>query len=57
MRVTDRSRTRNFHLIGPAVNRRTGMAFAGTVTWTLRLARGTYRFGSDPRLTGRLVVG
>jgi hypothetical protein len=55
--VTDRSRTRNFHLLGPGVNRRTGKAFIGTVRWTLRLARGTYRFGNDPRLTGRLVVG
>jgi hypothetical protein len=54
--VSDRSRTRNFHLLGPGVNRRTGTAFTGTVTWTVRLARGTYRFGSDPRLTGRLVV-
>jgi len=54
--VADRSRTRNFHLVGPGVNRRTGAAFTGTVTWTVRLARGTYRFGSDPALTGRLVV-
>ena len=27
----------------------------GTVTWRLRLA-GLYRFGSDPRLTSRLIV-
>jgi hypothetical protein len=47
---------RNFHLVGPGVNRRTGAAFTGTVTWTVRLARGTYRFGSDPALTSRLVV-
>ena len=54
--VTDRSRTRNFHLSGPGVNRKTGKAFTGTVKWTLELEAGTYRFGSDPRLTGRLVV-
>jgi hypothetical protein len=54
--VADRSRMRNFHLVGPGVNRRTGAAFTGTVTWTVRLARGTYRFGSDPALTSRLVV-
>jgi hypothetical protein len=54
--VTDRSRTRNFHLVGPGVNRRTGKLFTGTVRWTLRLVRGTYRFGSDPRLAGRLLV-
>ncbi|HEY3183176.1 MAG TPA: hypothetical protein VGJ77_10095 [Gaiellaceae bacterium] len=55
--VADRSPTRNFHLLGPGVNRQTGRAFVGTATWTLTLARGTYRFGSDPRLSGRLVVG
>jgi plastocyanin len=55
--VSDRSRTRNFHLAGPGVNRKTGAAFVGKVTWDLDLAPGTYRFGSDPRLSGRLVVG
>ena len=54
--VTDRSKTRNFHLVGPGVNSRTGRAFMGKVTWTLMLESGTYRFGSDPKLTGRLVV-
>jgi hypothetical protein len=54
--VTDRSKTRNFHLVGPGVNRRTGKAFTGKATWTLNLESGTYRFGSDPKLTGRLVV-
>ena len=56
LRVTDSSRTRNFRLRGPGVNRATGKAFSGTVTWTVALAAGTYRFGSDPSLTGRLVV-
>jgi hypothetical protein len=55
--VADRSPTRNFHLVGPGVNRRTTAAFVGTATWTFALARGTYRFGSDPKLSGRLVVG
>jgi plastocyanin len=57
LRILDRSRARNFHLVGPGVNRRTGKASRGTVTWLVRLEAGTYRFGSDPRLTGRLVVG
>jgi hypothetical protein len=39
------------------VNRRTGLRFMGTATWTVRLSRGTYRFGSDPEpLEGRLKV-
>ena len=55
--VTDRSRSRNFHLVGPGVNRHTGKRFTGKVTWKLPLVEGTYRFGSDPRLRGRLTVG
>ena len=54
--VVDRSRSRNFHITGPGVNRRTGKSFTGSVTWRLELGAGRYRFGSDPRLTGRLVV-
>jgi plastocyanin len=54
--VTDNSKTRNFHLVGPGVNRKTSKKFAGKVTWQLDLAAGTYKFGNDPRLTGRLVV-
>ncbi len=54
--VVDRSRSRNFHLVGFGVNRKTGKAFTGTVTWTIDLTTGTYRYGSDPKLTGRLVV-
>jgi hypothetical protein len=54
--VVDRSRTRNFHLVGSGVDRRTSKKFTGTVTWRLQLDEGKYRFGSDPRLTGRLVV-
>jgi len=54
--VVDRSKSRNFHLVGSGVNRKTGKAFTGTVVWTLELGPGTYRFGSDPKLSGRLVV-
>jgi hypothetical protein len=55
--VQDRSRRANFHLSGRGLNRRTTMRFTGRATWTLRLARGTYRFGSDPEpLEGRLRV-
>jgi hypothetical protein len=55
--VSDRSAKRNFRLRGPGVNRATGVSFRGTARWTVRLARGTYRFGSDPEpLEGRLRV-
>lgn len=47
--VRDRSARHNFHLIGPGVNRKTGVAFRGTVTWTVRVRAGaTYRFVCDP---------
>jgi len=57
MVVSDASKRHNFHLAGPGVNRRTTAAFTGRTTWTLRLKRGAYRFGSDPEpLEGRLRV-
>ncbi len=56
IRIADRSRTRGFRLVGPGVSRRTAKAFVGTVTWRATLRKGVYRFGTDLRLTGRLVV-
>ena len=49
-------RTRDFHLVGPSIDRRTTRAFVGTRVWVVQLDAGVYRFGSDPKLTGRLVV-
>ena len=46
--IRDRSAMHDFHLVGPGVNRKTGVAFRGTVTWTVRLRAGTYRFVCDP---------
>jgi hypothetical protein len=54
--VVDRSKTRGFRLVGPGVDRRTSAAFVGTTVWNVRLARGTYRFGTGLPLAGRLVV-
>jgi plastocyanin len=56
--VTDRSRTDNFHLVGPGVNRKTGVAFRGRVTWRLTLQAGRYTYRSDKhkRLRGSLAV-
>jgi NitT/TauT family transport system substrate-binding protein len=45
--VTDKSRTDNFRLRGPGVNRATGVKARQTVTWTLRLKKGVYRYSSD----------
>ena len=55
--VVDRSRSHNFRLAGRLVNRATRLAFVGSVTWRVRLARGVYRYGSDARhVPGRLRV-
>lgn len=55
--VRDRSTRHNFRLAGRRVNRTTGADFTGRVTWSVRLAKGVYRYGSDAkRLPGRLRV-
>ncbi len=51
--VTDRSRGDNFHLTGPGVNRKTGVAFRGRVTWNVTLQPGTYSYRSDKHKTMR----
>ena len=45
--VDDRSSKDNFHLRGTGVDRSTSIAKKQTVTWTLNLKRGVYRYSSD----------
>jgi len=45
--VNDRSKTDNFHLTGPGVNKKTGVKFRGAVTWTLKLKAGKHTVRSD----------
>ena len=56
--VNDRSRSDNFHLSGHGVNKRTGVAFRGRVTWNLNLAPGLYTYRSDrhAKMRGTFVV-
>jgi plastocyanin len=56
--INDRSRTDNFHLTGPGVNKKTGVAFRGRVTWNVSLQPGSYTYRSDKhkRLRGSFVV-
>lgn len=60
-RITIRDLTArdNFHLFGPGVNRKTGVAFKGTVTWTVTLQAGRYTYRSDAHraLRGTRTVG
>jgi hypothetical protein len=53
--VNDRSLKANFHLVGPGVNPRTGVAFTGKVTWSVQLRAGAYRYGNDSRTRKRTL--
>jgi len=57
--LRDHSDFHNFHLSGPGVNKKTGIAFVGNRSWTLTLAAGTYKFRCDAHPTtmrGRFTV-
>ena len=45
--IRDLTSRDNFHLVGPGVNKTTGVAFKGTVRWVMTLRAGTYRYRSD----------
>ena len=47
IRVQDKSSLHNFHLIGPGVNKKTGVSFMGTQTWTVKLKPGKYTYQCD----------
>ena len=56
--VNDRSKTDNFHLTGPGVNRKTGVKTRGKVAWTVTLRPGVYSYRSDKtkKLRGSFIV-
>jgi len=56
--VRDMTGADNFHLSGPGVNKKTGVSFKGTVTWTVTLKIGVYTFRSDAhaKLRGKTAV-
>jgi plastocyanin len=56
--IKDASEKDNFRLVGPGVNRATGVAFRGTVKWTVALRAGTYVYRSDrnKKLRGKFTV-
>jgi hypothetical protein len=57
--VTDSSKTNNFRLVGPGVNKATGVRFRGKVTWNVTLRTGKYVYRSDrnKKLSGSFSVG
>ena len=56
--VNDRSKTDNFHLTGPGVNRKTGVKTRGKASWTVNLVPGVYTYKSDKtkKLRGSFIV-
>jgi Copper binding proteins, plastocyanin/azurin family len=45
--VSDTSKKQNFHLIGPGVNKKTGVAARTKAIWTVKLRPGKYTYRSD----------
>jgi plastocyanin len=48
IKVEDKSSIHNFHLIGPGVNKKTGVSFTGETTWKITLKPGRYTYQCDP---------
>ena len=51
IKVTDKGDIHNFHLIGPGVNKKTGVSSTSAQTWTVKLRAGKYTFQCDPHAT------
>jgi NitT/TauT family transport system substrate-binding protein len=45
--INDKSKSLNFHLKGPGVNKQTSVKKTGTVRWNVTLRAGTYTYKSD----------
>lgn len=48
IKVEDKASIHNFHLIGPGLNKKTGIGFTGELTWTIKLKPGRYTYQCDP---------
>lgn len=46
--VVDKADSHNFHLMGPGVDKASGVAEASVDTWSVELTKGTYTFVCDP---------
>jgi plastocyanin len=60
IKVEDKSSIHNFHLMGPGLNKKTGVGFKGETTWTIKLKPGKYTYQCDPHaasgMTGSFKV-
>jgi plastocyanin len=60
IRIEDLSEEHNFHLVGPGVDKETGVGSTGTTTWTVTFKDGVYRYFCDPHpslMRGSFTVG
>ncbi len=48
IKVEDKATIHNFHLIGPGLNKKTGVSFKGDTVWTIKLKPGRYTYQCDP---------
>jgi Copper binding proteins, plastocyanin/azurin family len=48
IKVEDKASIHNFHLVGPGLNKKTGVGFTGELTWTIKLKPGRYTYQCDP---------
>jgi plastocyanin len=48
IKIEDKSSIHNFHLVGPGLNKKTGVAFKGETTWRITLKPGRYTYKCDP---------
>ena len=54
--VKDATKKDNFHIVGPGVNRKTGVKFRGAASWTVKLKIGKYTYRSDAHKKLRRTV-
>jgi plastocyanin len=54
IKVEDKATIHNFHLFGPGLNKKTGVAFKGDTTWTIKLKPGRYTYQCDPHAASGL---
>jgi plastocyanin len=52
IKVEDKAKIHNFHLLGPGLNKKTGVSFRGETTWTIKLKPGRYTYQCDPHASG-----
>ncbi|MHB8060006.1 MAG: hypothetical protein ACYDHO_04150 [Gaiellaceae bacterium] len=55
IKVSDNSGIHNFHLLGPGVNKKTGVSSNGGSSWTVKLKKGKYTYRCDAHFSGGMI--